>query len=78
MDLNAITQLIQTKFPGDHLETSYEGSHLSVLLVSESFRGVSPVKKQQMVYAAVNERIASGEVHAVHMKLFTPEEYTQR
>lgn len=75
MDLTSIQALLNQHFPGDHLELNFEGSHLQVLLVSASFEGLSPVKKQQKVYAALNEKIASGEVHAVHMKLLTPQEH---
>ena len=32
------------------------------------------VKRQQLVFGALNDVIASGEIHAVHMKTYTPAE----
>jgi acid stress-induced BolA-like protein IbaG/YrbA len=43
-------------------------------LVSEAFSGLSRVKRQQLVYSFLNEKINSGEIHAVSMKCLTPEE----
>jgi acid stress-induced BolA-like protein IbaG/YrbA len=75
MDIQAIRQLLAQQFPGAHIEADFEGSHLNVLLVSDVFVGLSPVKKQQRVYAVLNEKIASGEVHAVNMKTLTPDQW---
>lgn len=69
MDLDAIKQLLDSHFPGAEITLAVDGSHLQVNIVSAAFRGLSPVKQQQKVYAALNEKIASGEVHAVHMNL---------
>lgn len=66
---------IETAIPGAKVDAALEGNHLHVTVVSDSFEGVSPVKKQQSVYAALNEFIASGAIHAVHMKTLTPSEY---
>ena len=75
MDIPAIKALLSDRFPGAHIDAESEGSHLSVLIVSDVFAGLSPVKKQQKVLAVLNEKIASGEVHAVHMKTLTPEQW---
>lgn len=76
MDIQAIKTLLEQHFPeAKHIDTEFEGSHLNVVVVSEVFAGLSPIKKQQRVYAALNEKIASGEVHAVHMKTLTPEQW---
>ena len=47
---------------------------LGLMLVSEAFSGLSRVKRQQLVYSFLNEKINSGEIHAVSMKCLTPEE----
>ncbi|MEM6545626.1 MAG: BolA/IbaG family iron-sulfur metabolism protein, partial [Pseudomonadota bacterium] len=33
---------------------------------------------QQTVYSALKESIASGDIHAVNIRTFTPEEWSQR
>lgn len=75
MDIPAIKALLADSFPNAHIELESEGNHLNVLIVSEVFQGLSPVKKQQKVLAVLNERITSGEVHAVHMKTLTPDQW---
>jgi acid stress-induced BolA-like protein IbaG/YrbA len=37
-----------------------------------------PVRRQQTVYAALNEAIASGSIHAVTIHAFTPTERESR
>lgn len=52
-----------------------DGQHFDILIVSRAFEGLRPVKKQQLVYAILNEKIADGSIHAVNMKTLTPAEY---
>jgi len=35
------------------------------------------LKEHQLVYATVNAEIASGELHALTIKAYTPEEWAQ-
>ena len=53
-----------------------EGSNYDITAIGEMFEGLRPVKKQQLVYGALNETIASGAIHAVNIKTFTPEEWS--
>ena len=50
-----------------------DGQHFEALVVSEAFRGKSPVERHQLVYAALGERMR-GEIHALSMRTLTPEE----
>ena len=52
-----------------------DGRHFDITVVSSQFEGQRPVKKQQLVYAALNEKIADGTIHAVMMKTLTPTEW---
>ncbi|WHN65828.1 MULTISPECIES: BolA/IbaG family iron-sulfur metabolism protein [unclassified Cysteiniphilum] len=55
---------------------SDDNVHFNATIISDVFSGVlSKVKQQQMVYAAINEYIASGELHAIAMKTYTPEKW---
>jgi BolA protein len=51
-------------------------SHFNLTLVSEDFAGKRPVARHQMVYKLLAEEMA-GEVHALALHLFTPEEWQQ-
>ena len=55
-----------------------DGYHYQALIVSAEFVGLSPVKKQQKVYAALGESITSGALHALTMQTFTPEEWNKQ
>lgn len=70
-----IKKLIEQKINTTELRVEGDGSHFQVIVVSEQFEGLRAVKKQQMVYAAVNEHIASGEIHALTIKAYTPQEW---
>lgn len=70
-----IKALLQQSIAGSEVEVSVEGSHVHLVVVSPAFEGLGPVKRQQLVYAALAEQISSGAIHAVHMKTFTPEQW---
>ena len=51
-----------------------DSSRMEVTVVSPAFEGVSRVRKQQLVYAAIDELIKSGALHAVTIRALTPAE----
>ncbi len=73
--IETIEQLISDAIDCNHLKVDGDGSHFSVVLVSKAFAGLRSVKRQQMVYATVNEHIASGAIHALTIKAYTDEEW---
>ena len=75
MQADEIRSLFAEQFTDAHIEVNLDGSHVNVIIVSSLFVGLNPVKKQQSVYAALAESIASGAIHAVNMKTYTPEEW---
>lgn len=52
-----------------------EGTHFTIIAVSDEFDSMSRVKRQQAVYAPLKERIADGSMHAVTIKTFTPAQW---
>jgi len=75
MNIEEIKRLLQVALPDCEITVENEGSHLNVSVVGDVFEGKRPVQRQQLVYGALNEQIASGAVHAVNMKLCTPAEW---
>ncbi len=51
-----------------------DGYHYNVKVISVKFAGLTKVKRQQMVYQILHPYIISGELHAVSIETFTPEE----
>ena len=70
-----IIDLIQAHISADHIEVELLGNHCSVTVVSAEFEGMTAVKKQQHVYQCLNEKIASGEIHAVNIRALTPSQW---
>jgi len=75
MQPEQIQALLQEKIESSQVDVNVEGSHVNVVVISPVFEGLSPVKKQQLVYAVLSEQIASGVIHAVNMKTYTPEQW---
>ena len=74
MDLQSIESDLRVALGDCTIEMDSEGNKLAVEIVSGVFEGLSRVKRQQLVYKALNERIESGEIHAVSMRTYSPEE----
>jgi len=75
MEIEQIKSLITAQLSLDELHVKGENGHYQVIAVSNIFDGMSRVKQQQSIYAPLNDVIASGAVHAVSIKAFTPEKW---
>ena len=73
-----IKELVASGIPGSRVNVETDGYKYHVVVVAEQFRGLSPVKKQQTVYACINHLIADGTLHAVTMQTLTPEEWQSK
>ena len=75
MDPEEVKKLIAAGLPGCEVTVKGDGSHFDAIVVGEVFAGQSPVKQQQLVYATVNDYITSGQLHALSIKTYTPEQW---
>ena len=69
-----IKQMIEQGIVCQSIEITGDGNHFEAIVVSEAFEGKRPVARQQMVYATVQDKISSGELHALSLKTITPAE----
>ncbi len=69
-----IQQLIAERMPDAHVEVSGGDGKYTANVTSEAFTGLSPLKRHRLVYACVNDEIASGELHALTIVAKTPAE----
>lgn len=65
---------LASEFPDCDIQVGGDGSHFDIEIIGDVFAGQRAVKRQQMVYAVLNEWIADGSVHAVNMKTLTRDE----
>jgi acid stress-induced BolA-like protein IbaG/YrbA len=78
MNSEDVTTLLEKTLSDCQIEVDSQGSHFNVLVVGDLFEGKRAVQRQQLIYAVLNESISSGAIHAVNMKLFTPQEWRHR
>ncbi len=70
----AVEKLITSAIPGAEVTVSGDGYKYETTVISQDFEGLNKVKRHQLVYAAVNSAITSGELHALTITALTTEE----
>ena len=78
MQAHEVKEYLQEKIPGVLVEVEGEGCNFQLNLVDDDLAGLSPVKRQQQVYAHLNAWIADGSIHAVTMKFFSRAAWAER
>jgi acid stress-induced BolA-like protein IbaG/YrbA len=76
--MDFFSQQIEQAIPGSKAEVTGDGSKFEALVISDSFAGQMQVKRQKAVFAALNEHISSGAIHALTIKAYTPEEWEKK
>mgnify|MGYP001260559176 FL=1 len=78
MDAATVKALLQAHMEKCEFHVQGEGSHYDITAIGSVFEGLRPVKKQQLVYAALSDQIADGSIHAVNIRTYTPAEWQDR
>ena len=78
MQPHEVKNLIEQQLPDVQVEVDGEGCNFQLQLISDELAAMSPVKRQQQIYAVLNEPIADGRIHAVTMIFFTREAWDSR
>ena len=77
-DKKSIEEAIRGAIECSHVDVrGDDGVHFEALIVSPAFAGQSRVRRHQMVYAALGDRMRE-EVHALSMHTLSPEEWAAR
>ena len=77
MNAEDVKALVDAGFEDADVAVEGEGDRFLIRVVSDAFEGLMPVKKQQLVYNCINERIKDNSIHAVSIKTFTRAEWEQ-
>jgi acid stress-induced BolA-like protein IbaG/YrbA len=75
MEAKQVEDILKQALELDFVKVKAEGSHYEVIVVGTCFEGASRVKKQQMIYAPLMDKISDGTLHAVSIKAYTPEHW---
>ena len=73
-----VKALIEQGIPGSQAIISGEGCNLEATVISDQFEGKTMLAEQKMVFATVNHLITSGELHALGIKAYTPDEWAEQ
>lgn len=75
MQPSEVKALLESRLDGCQFHIQGEGCNFQVVAVGKAFEGLSPVKRQQLVYSALSDEIASGALHAISIKTYTPAQW---
>ena len=78
MDAATVKALLKDHLPECEIHVEGEGSNYDIEAIGEVFEGLRPVQKQQLVYAALKDRIGDGSIHAVNIRTYTRAEWEAR
>ena len=77
-DRRSIEDTIRQGIDCSHVEVrGDDGAHFEALVVSPAFAGMPRVRRHQLVYAALGDRMRE-EIHALSMQTLSPEEWAGR
>ncbi|MEM9903664.1 MAG: BolA/IbaG family iron-sulfur metabolism protein [Cyanobacteria bacterium P01_D01_bin.44] len=75
---NQVSTLIKQELPEAQViveDLTGTQDHYQATVVASEFEGLNLVKQHQLVYKSVNGAMATGELHALALKTYTPQEW---
>lgn len=75
MDAATVKTLVEAELGHCEVDVQGEGAKYDITVVGSVFDGLRPVRRQQLVYAALNAQIADGSIHAVNIRTYTQEQW---
>ncbi|MDO9424162.1 MAG: Grx4 family monothiol glutaredoxin [Methylobacter sp.] len=75
LSVSEVTQLVQQGIDDAEVIVEGEGCDLLITVISPQFSDLTMVKKQQLILATLKEPLATGKLHAVSVKAYTPDEW---
>jgi len=76
--MDYFSDLVEQSIDDSKVEITGDGSKFEARVISDSFDGVSTIKRHKMVYAVLDEHIKSGAIHALTIKAFTRDEWAEK
>lgn len=74
MEASVVRDKVQQALPDAQVHVEGEGDRFDVTVVAPEFEGLPRVKQHRKVYAALGDDLR-GELHALTVKTFTPEQF---
>jgi len=74
-DLDRYAQLIHDHIAESRATVTGGGGKFEATVISDAFDGRGMLARHRLVYAALDDQIKSGEIHAVTIRAYTPAEW---
>ncbi|AXR05479.1 BolA family protein [Salinimonas sediminis] len=71
MDVAEIEAILKDALNLTEVHVKGDGSHYSIIAVSDEIAQLSRVKRQQAIYGPLSDKIADGSMHAISIKTFS-------
>jgi len=78
MKMDYYSNQIETAIDGSQATVTGDGSKFEAEVISDKFDGLTPLKRHKLVYAALDEHIKSGVIHALTIRAFTSSEWKEK
>jgi acid stress-induced BolA-like protein IbaG/YrbA len=73
-----VKKMIEAQLPDTEVVVEGEGCNFQLTIISDQLAALSPVKRQQQIYALLSSQIADGSIHAITMKFFNRDAWAAR
>ncbi len=75
MNAEQIQALLSDYFTDSRVSVEGADGRFELLVISDAFVGLSRIRRQQAVYAAIGDHIRTGAIHAVSIRAVTQDEW---
>lgn len=78
MRMDYFSDLVESSIAGAKADVTGDGSKFEAQVISDTFDGMSTIKRHKLVYAVLDEHIKTGAIHALSIRAYTPGEWASR
>lgn len=78
LDPKTVAERIVGALPGAQVQVkdlTGNGDHFEARVVSTAFEGKTMIEQHQLVYAPLQDVLKTGELHALALKTYTPDQW---
>ncbi len=78
MNPQQVAEIIEAALSGSRaMVSSADNVHFEAVVIAPAFAGKKPIQRHQMVYSTLGAAVG-GEIHALTLQVFTPDEYSRQ
>ena len=78
MRMDFYSDQIEQSISDSKADVTGDGSKFEAVVISDSFAELSTLKRHKLVYAVLDEHIKTGAIHALSIKAYTQNEWSEK